>query len=475
MIILKKNLLTKSLNLETIIMVVITSFWFSTIPVAFLTLTRLLRNRRIFVESDLRRIHNDPEIIFQITTRSATRTPVVIRGVESVIESCSKVNYDSYEISVVTDDEKDKGTLSNHKCEVIVVEKEYSTNAIKKGRALQYAVEFRRKCAKNTLNQWVFHMDDESCVTTQTVLSLLKFIRSAGPAVVSEGPIFYPLKFEFANPLTAIAESIRPFTCYDCVSQMTNPPPLHMHGSNLLVRSDIEDMIGWNFGPTLAEDQLFGYKVYEKYGPKSLGWHGGILLEQPPLNIKDHFMQRRRWVLGSLQNMNKFPIIHKFKVMFKLSTYFLGFISGIVSIFLYFHLQFPKLLSLIPLHDIFSQTNIVSVGPKINEVINTLSSESIFNTLSNGTATEITIGLMLIFPYILWLFSYQMGLFLNLQYSEIASKKRVFMHLQTLVLSILIGLVETFPAFYAMIEYCIGKGKDKNSNIKIYDFYVIEK
>jgi beta-1,4-mannosyltransferase len=456
-------------------MVVITSFWFSTIPVAFLTLTRLLRNRRIFVETDLRRIHNDPEIVFQVTTRSATRTPVVIRGVESIIESCSRVNYDSYQISVVTDDEKDKYTLSNYKCEVIVVEKEYSTNAIKKGRALQYAVEFRRKCAKNSHKQWIFHMDDESCVTTQTVLSLLKFIRSAGPAVVSEGPIFYPLKFEFANPLTAIAESIRPFTCYDCVSQMTNPPPLHMHGSNLLVRSDIEDMIGWNFGPTLAEDQLFGYKVYEKYGPKSLGWHGGILLEQPPLNMKDHFMQRRRWVLGSLQNMNKFPIIHKFKVMFKLSTYFFGFISGIISIFLYFHLQFPKLLSLIPLNDIFSQTNIVNVGPIINEAINTLSSESIFNTLSNGTATEITIGLMLIFPYILWLFSYQLGLFLNLRYSEIASKKRVFMHLQTLVLSILIGLVETFPAFYAMIEYCIGKRRDKNSNVKIYDFYVIEK
>lgn len=456
-------------------MVVVTSFWFSTIPVAFLTLTRLLRNRRIFVETDLRRIHNDPEIIFQITTRSATRTPVVIRGVESIIESCSKVNYGSYEISVVTDDEKDKGTLSNHKCEVIVVDKEYSTNAIKKGRALQYAVEFRRKCAKNSLKQWVFHMDDESCVTTQTVLSLLKFIRSSGAAVVSEGPIFYPLKFEFANPLTAIAESIRPFTCYDCVSQMTNPPPLHMHGSNLLVRSDIEDMIGWNFGPTLAEDQLFGYKVYEKYGPKSLGWHGGILLEQPPLKIKDHFMQRRRWVLGSLQNMNKFPIIHKFKVMFKLSTYFFGFISGIVSIFLYFHLQFPKLLSLIPLHDIFSQANIVNVGPRFSEAITTLSSESIFNTLSNGTATEITIGLMLIFPYILWLFSYQMGLFLNLRYTEIASMKRVCMHLQTLVLSILIGLVETFPAFYAMIEYCIGKRKDKNSNIKIYDFYVIDK
>ena len=152
-------------------------------------------------------------------------------------------------------------------------------------------------------------MDDESYVTSQTILSLLKFIRE-GNAIASEGPIFYPLKFESANRLTAIAESVRPFTCYDCVSQMTNPPPLHMHGSNLLVRSDIEDSIGWNFGPTLAEDQFFGYKVYEKYGPKSLGWHGGILLEQPPLNIKDHFMQRRRWVLGSLQNIEQLSVCY---------------------------------------------------------------------------------------------------------------------------------------------------------------------
>jgi egghead protein (zeste-white 4 protein) len=456
-------------------MVAITSFWFSTIPVAFLTLARLLRNRRIFVERDLRRIHNDPVIIFQITTRSATKTPVVIRGVESIVESCRKVNYNSFEISVVTDDEKDIDTLSRYNCEVIVVEKQYSTNAIKKGRALQYAVECRRKYMKNSFKHWIFHMDDESCVTTQTILSLLKFIRSSGSAVVAEGPIFYPLKFENANPITAIAESIRPFTCYDCVSQMTNPPPIHMHGSNLLVRSDIEDVIGWNFGPTLAEDQLFGYKVYEKYGPKSLGWHGGMLLEQPPLNIKDHFMQRRRWVLGSLQNISAFPIIHKFKVMFKLSTYFLGFISGIVSIFLYFHLQFPKLLDLFSLQDILSHLNIVDIGPRVNEIVGALSAESIFNTLSTGTATDITIGLMLIFPYILWLFSYQVGLFLNLRYSRIIFKKRVFMHLQTLVLSVLIGLIETFPAFYAMLEYYLGRKKNKHSGIKTYDFYVIDK
>ena len=451
-------------------MVIITSFWFSTIPVAFLTLTRLLRNRRIFIETDLKRIHNDPIIIFQITTRSATRTPVVVRGVESIIESCQKVNYEDFEISVVTDDEKDKVTLSKHNCEVIVVEKQYSTNAIKKGRALQYAVEFRRKSMKNNPKQWIFHMDDESCVTTQTVLSLLKFIRSAGPAVASEGPIFYPLKFENANPLTAIAESIRPFTCYDCVSQMTNPPPMHMHGSNLLVRSDIEDKIGWNFGPTLAEDQLFGYKVYEKYGRKSLGWHGGILLEQPPLNIKDHFMQRRRWVLGSLQNMVRFPLVHKFKLMFKLVTYFMGFVSGVVSTILYFYAYIPKLLLVLSIS--FTEFNLDIIS-WFDMVMKTFSSEATINASINGGPLDPIIGLILLFPYTMWLFSYQLGLFLNLRYSKISLIKRVALHLQTLLLSVVIGLLETFPAFYAMLEYYL-RGKTSRMK-KIYDFYVIKK
>ncbi len=68
-------------------MVIITSFWFSTIPVAFLTMTRFIRNRKVFVEKDMRRIRNDPIIIFQITTRSATKITVVERGIYSIIDS----------------------------------------------------------------------------------------------------------------------------------------------------------------------------------------------------------------------------------------------------------------------------------------------------------------------------------------------------------------------------------------------------
>src|SRR5215217_7208141 len=456
--------------IDTILFLVISTFWFSSIPVACLTLIRFLKNRDIFVEKDLKRIHNDPIIIFQITTRSATKTPVVKRGIDSIISSSHKIKYSNYFISVVSDDLDDVTTLScfggNHNFEVIIVDKKFTSNAIKKGRALQYAVEHRRKLGLNSSKYWVFHMDDESYVTNQTILSLLRFIRE-GNAVASEGPIFYPLRFESANFLTAIAESVRPFTCYDCVYQMTNPPPLHMHGSNLLVRSDIEDSIGWNFGPTLAEDQIFGYKIYEKYGPKSMGWHGGMLLEHPPLNIKDHFMQRRRWVLGSLQNMVRFPIVHKFKLMFKLVTYFMGFVSGVVSTILYFHTYIPKLLLLLSINE-FN----LDITSWFDTLIKIFSSEATMNASANASPLDPMIGLILLFPYTVWLFSYQLGLFLNLRYSKISLIKRVMFHLQTLLLSFVIGLLETFPAFWAMLEYYI----DKTSRMKkIHDFYVIKK
>ena len=459
------------MTLEGIVIIVITSFWFSSIPVSFLTLVRFLRNRSIFLKKDLKRIQNDPTIIFQITTRSATNTPVVKRGINSVISSCNEINYYKYEISVVTDDPKDTTTLINNSCQVIVVDSKFSTYAVKKGRALQYAVEYRRKIGNNSSKYWVFHMDDESCVTSQTVLSLLKFIRE-GNAIASEGPIFYPLKFELANRLTAIAESIRPFTCYDCVSQMTNPPPLHMHGSNLLVRSDVEDSIGWNFGPTLAEDQMFGYKIYEKYGPKSLGWHGGILLEQPPLNIKDHFMQRRRWVFGSLQNIDKFPLIHRFKLMFKLLTYSLGFLSGVVSIILYLYIHVPKIM-LLSSFNMINHTINLDLTSSLDKLVNIFSSESIIHTLANGSTTDVIVGLMLLFPYIMWLFSYQMGLSLNLRYSKIGWIQRIILHLQTLIFSVLIGLLETFPSFWAMLEYYFRSRINKTETI--HDFYVISK
>ena len=462
--------------------IMLLTFWFSTIPVAFLTLIRFVRNRKTLIEKDLRRIYNDPIIIFQITTRSATKTKVVERGINSIIRASNEINYSNYKISVVTEDENDrKNVVKLKNSEIIVVKRGYKTNAIKKARALQYAVEYRKNTSENTKNFWIFHMDDESYVTNQTLLSLLKYIRE-GKGVASEGPIVYPLKFESANPITALAESVRPFGCYDCVSQMTNPPPLHLHGSNLLVRSDIEDTIGWNFGETLAEDQVFGYKIYETYGANALGWHGGILLEQPPLNIKDHFMQRRRWILGTLQNMNKFPFWHKFKIRFKLASYFMGFVSGIVSTILYIITVVPLFIASIQILIDKLEYNpltwiqyIISsffptVFPEITNQINSITGNNIYNPVDLGS-----LSLLLLFPYIMWLLSYQIGLTLNLRYNNFTLLKKITFHSYALILSLILGLIETFPAFIAILEYQLRKRIKSMEGIPNYDFYVVNK
>jgi hypothetical protein len=64
---------------------------------------------------------------------------------------------------------------------------------------------------------------------------------------------------------------------------------------------------------------------------------------------------------------------------------------------------------------------------------------------------------------------------LNLRYSKIGWAKRLVFHAQTLLLCPLIGLVETFPAFWAMIEYQLKKKKSKAEEVPVYDFYVISK
>jgi hypothetical protein len=154
--------------------------------------------------------------------------------------------------------------------------------------------------------------------------------------------------------------------------------------------------------------------------------------------------------------------------MFKLVTYFMGFVSGVVSTILYFHTYIPKLLLLLSINE-FN----LDITSWFDTLIKIFSSEATMNASVNASPLDPMIGLILLFPYTVWLFSYQLGLFLNLRYSKISLIKRVMFHLQTLLLSFVIGLLETFPAFWAMLEYCI---RDKTSRMKkIHDFYVIKK
>jgi beta-1,4-mannosyltransferase len=79
--------------------------------------------------------------------------------------------------------------------------------------------------------------------------------------------------------------------------------PAYMHGSNILLRSDVEEIVGWENGKTIAEDSLFAINARIKCGKGLFGWHGGVVEEKSPLSLRDFVKQRQRWFWGLIQNL----------------------------------------------------------------------------------------------------------------------------------------------------------------------------
>jgi len=100
--------------------------------------------------------------------------------------------------------------------------------------------------------------------------------------------------------------------------------------------------------------------------------------------------------------------------------------------------------------------------------------DSILVSALTAPPVEFATSAVLTFATLVWLGSYQMGLFLNLRYSKIKRSKKMLLHLKTLFLCPVLGLIETFPAFWATIEYGVKK-RQISETVNVYDFYVINK
>src|SRR5438067_2433916 len=79
------------------------------------------------------------------------------------------------------------------------------------------------------------------------------------PNLITAGSISYGSDWKQASIFCRAMESNRPFGCHECFTVMNHPPAYHLHGSNLVVRMDVEKEIGWDIGthkdnPLIAED-----------------------------------------------------------------------------------------------------------------------------------------------------------------------------------------------------------------------------
>ncbi|MCQ4345749.1 MAG: glycosyltransferase family 2 protein [Sulfolobaceae archaeon] len=270
----------------------------------------------------------DYKMIFQITSRGFN-VDAVRRSVESVKYWANKYLKD-YEVWLVTEPDALINDIDGVK--VIKVPSDFSTNNNTKfkARALEYAKGLR--CCKSYARDdvWIYFMDEESVVGEDTILGIIDFIEN-NRGEIGQGLIVYSNLFG-KNLLTSLADSIRSSLDVSLYYfQIMTGFVIWMHGSHLLMRSDIEASIGWDFGTTWGEDSLFILEA-QRRGYR-LRWLKGRLYEQSPFTIRDFLKQRRRWVFHSLDVLRrKTSVKVKTSYFYSLLAWALGLLNLFIAI-----------------------------------------------------------------------------------------------------------------------------------------------
>lgn len=279
------------------------------------------RHRSTITTAQLRRL-DVPYVKVQVTTRgSAGSSEVILRGIRNVVELAEQ-DPEFYgrmlSVEVVTESEVQVQVLERTFADApiavhaLVMPQDYHTEhgTQLKARGLHYVVEQRRAgWNRKPGKTFIVHFDEESVMVPVELRKLIGVLAGTDKKLL-EGPIYYPLEYTQASVLCRAMEANRPVGCFECRHVMEKGVPLHLHGSNLVIEEDFENDIGWDIGthdgrPFIAEDYVFGMNAFLSGGSDAFGWHGCVMLEQPPFSVKSAFKQRHRWIFGVLQGMDQ--------------------------------------------------------------------------------------------------------------------------------------------------------------------------
>lgn len=405
-----------------------------------------------------------PLIKFQITSKG-NEIEVVKRGIKSIATLANKnvLFSQNIELLIVTDESEEISLFKSYfkelniifPTEVINVPQDYQTpnKTEKKARSLHYSLEHRKINQKSSWSRrsFIFYLDAESTIDEKNFRRILHSIITSPDKKVLEGPIIYPHKYFKANLLSRQMEATRPFHCHHCVQVMKHPPPIHLHGSNLLVEEKLVMDIGWDFGrdskeqPLLAEDLIFGLKTFTKYGKEVFSWHGGEISEQPPFTIRESVNARLRWISGAWQAISvlkkdsqlseepwrnrEWPLL---RLKIRIITHSLTFIAALFVWFTLLIFIFPSIFH----------------GFLINPE----------ELPRNFRAIQLFIAYVFFLPgSIFWIFSIVNGLAKNIKPLKLPWRDQVIEYCKVLIVTPIAGAIESFCAFYATLRWIIGR------------------
>jgi len=269
--------------------------------------------------------YEDKRIIYTITTKGENLATLsesfdsTVHWLEAVKEQY-RLDFKS-EVWVVTEEdnyESNQGfyqSLEKKGGVIISTPRSYKTpnNTLFKARALHYASQVRVERGINTCDDWVYHQDTETMIGEDTVLGNLDFIGDADDnCIVGSGIILYPQDWRYQY--NSVEETTRSVGDIGAMGQaeMWGATPFGYHGSHIIIRADIENEIGWDFGKSHSEDLLFSLNLRKRYGAVTSRLKG-FAYEKPPLSFTDHLKQRRRWILGLLEVLKQPEIPMRFK------------------------------------------------------------------------------------------------------------------------------------------------------------------
>ena len=347
------------------------------IPHTIINMVSLITSKR--EEFEIKRclkFNSNAFIIFQVTTKGRN-IEVLETCIRSIIHWVKKLGNSyrfDYRIDIVVDEDLPEVSRKffedirkRYDVNIIFVPNCYKTkNSSKfKARALHYAVEYRRKRGENTEKYWIYHLDEESIVGEDTILGILEFINE-GKGRVAQGLIVYPNKME-NNLFISFFDSIRPsedLTRYKFQAKI-GKVIFGLHGSHLLIRSDLEDKIGWDFGHVRAEDAVFGISINFH---DRIRWLKGKLYEQSPRSFKDLFKQRSRWFYGKIDILKlKIPIRYKILIFSQIIGWLYGIFYVPIIVLIFINIgSIPKIYVLILSLNISNLVYMYWIGFRLN-------------------------------------------------------------------------------------------------------------
>lgn len=310
---------------------------------ALLSVRSIARGRRRYTRDGT----SDAFLIVQVPTIGRFDVmPALRRAVESYVESLS-AGFERWRVDIVAEEASEAidelEALRSPHVRVLYVPADYTTPAgtERKARANQWAEELRVKEGEHSPHIWVLHMDDDTGIGPDTVVEIARFVSDSAEDphsgnLLGQGVLTYPRSYS-KKLMPWVADAIRPSSDLSFFRAATGQgrPLFGAHGELLLVRSDIEATIGWDYGRLLSitEDATFALHFATRYPGRS-GWFPGRCYGSAPENFADLVVQRKRWCRGLLHVILNpgVPVRSRALLAYGIATWVLGPLQHVLVI-----------------------------------------------------------------------------------------------------------------------------------------------